>query len=142
MMKSLSPGRMFAGLLEAKGFAENLPRRLNQVIEAIAENRVRIQVDAIDEVLLMEGLQKIANRITMGLVLAAMIVASALLMRVETSFRILGYPGLAIVFFLAAALTGLWLVFNIVVHDLRAQKEAVRARQKKKRTAEGMADGR
>jgi len=75
-------------------------------------------------------------------VLAAMIVASALLMRVETSFRILGYPGLAIVFFLAAALTGLWLVFNIVLHDLRAQKDAVRARQKKKGVAEGMPDGR
>src|SRR5688572_26538128 len=132
MMKSLSPGKLFAGLLEAKGFAENLPRRLNELVDAIAENRVRVRVDAIDEVLLMEGLQKIANRITMGLIIAAMIVGAALLMRVETSFRILGYPGLAIVFFLAAAVTGLALVFNIVLHDLRAEKERVRAQQKKR----------
>jgi predicted unusual protein kinase regulating ubiquinone biosynthesis (AarF/ABC1/UbiB family) len=132
MMKSLSPGKLFAGLLEAKGFAENLPRRLNELVDAIAENRVRFQVDALDEVLLMEGLQKIANRITMGLIIAAMIVGAALLMRVETSFRILGYPGLAIVFFLAAAVTGLALVFNIVLHDLKAEKERVRAQQKKK----------
>jgi predicted unusual protein kinase regulating ubiquinone biosynthesis (AarF/ABC1/UbiB family) len=130
MMKSLSPGKLFAGLLEAKGFAENLPRRLNHLVDAIAENRVRVQVDAIDEVLLMEGLQKIANRITMGLVIAAMIIGAALLMRVETSFRIFGYPGIAIVFFLAAALSGLALVFNIVLHDLRAGKEGLRDRGK------------
>ena len=51
----------------------------------------------------MEGFQKVANRITVGLILAALIVGAALLMRVETTFRILGYPGLAILCFLAAA---------------------------------------
>ena len=135
MLKSLSPGRMFAGLLEAKEFTEKLPRRLNQLVDAISENRVRVRVDAIDEVLLMEGLQKIANRITMGLVIAAMIVGAALLMRVETSFRLLGYPGLAIVFFLAAAIIGLLLVANIFMHDLRAEKERVRIQAKKKHGA-------
>jgi ubiquinone biosynthesis protein len=132
MLKSLSPGKMFAGLLEAKEFAEKLPRRLNELVDAISENRVRVQVDAIDEVLLMEGLQKIANRITMGLIIAAMIVGAALLMPVETSFRIMGYPGLAILFFLAAAITGLFLVANILLHDLRAEKERVRAQAKRK----------
>src|SRR5688572_31334002 len=43
-----------------------------------------------------EGVQKIANRITLGLVLAGLIVGAALLTRVETTFRIMGYPGLAI----------------------------------------------
>jgi hypothetical protein len=44
----------------------------------------------------MEGLQKIANRVTSGLILAALIVGAALLMRVDTPFKIAGYPGLAI----------------------------------------------
>jgi hypothetical protein len=35
--------------------------------------------------------------------LAALIVDAAMLMRVETSWKVLGYPGLAIRFFLAAA---------------------------------------
>jgi predicted unusual protein kinase regulating ubiquinone biosynthesis (AarF/ABC1/UbiB family) len=126
MVKSLSPGKMFAGLLDAKEFAEKLPRRLNELVDAVSENRVRIKVDAIDEVLLMEGLQKVANRITIGLVVAAMIVGAALLMRVETTFRIFGYPGLAILFFLAAAITGLGLVWNIALHDLKAEKDRVR----------------
>jgi predicted unusual protein kinase regulating ubiquinone biosynthesis (AarF/ABC1/UbiB family) len=136
MVQSLSPGKMFAGLLEAKEFAEKLPRRLNQLIDSVSENRVRIKVDAINEVLLMEGLQKIANRITLGLVIASMIVGAALLMRVETSFRILGYPGLAMLLFLGAAVGGGTLVFNIVFHDLQAEKERVRAREKHRREAE------
>ena len=76
--------------------------------------------------LMHERMLKIANRITIGLILAAMIVGAALLMRVETSFRILGHPGLAIRFFLAAAVTGVVLVANIVVHDMRAEKARVR----------------
>jgi hypothetical protein len=74
-------------------------------------------VDAIDEKQLMAGLQKIANRITLGLVLAALILGAALLMRVETTFRILGYPGLAILLFLAAVVGGVLLVLNILLHD-------------------------
>ena len=83
-----------------------------------------MKVDAIDEELLLQGFQKVANRITMGLVLAAMIVGAAMLMRIETSFRILGYPGLAMVFFLAAAGGGLWLVFEILVTDAQTRKKA------------------
>ena len=83
-----------------------------------------VKVDAIDEHLLMEGIQKIANRITLGLVLAALIVGAAMLMDVPTSFRILGYPGLAIIFFIAAATGGLLLVFNILFYDEKAKKQA------------------
>ena len=48
---------------------------------------------------------------------AALIIGAALLMRVETSFRIWGYPGLAIIFFLFAAGAGVVLLFNILFYD-------------------------
>ena len=66
---------------------------------------------------MLEGLQKVANRITLGLILAAMIIGAAMLMRVETSFRILGYPGLAMLFFLAAAFGASWMAFGILRGD-------------------------
>ena len=58
-----------------------------------------------------------ANRITMGLLLAALIVGAALLMRIETEFRILGYPGLAIVFFLLDTGGGVALMLSILFKD-------------------------
>jgi ABC-type polysaccharide/polyol phosphate export permease len=79
-------------------------------------------VKAIDERLLTEGFQKVGNRVATGLVLAALIVGAAMLMRIETSFRIFGYPGLAIVLFLVAAGGGLALLVQILLHDVRAGK--------------------
>ena len=115
--RMISAAAMFSTLLETNELVQRLPRRLNTILESMAENQFRIGVDAIDEKQLMAGLQKIANRITLGLVLAALILGAALLMRVETSFRILGYPGLAILLFLAAVVGGVLLVLNIVLHD-------------------------
>jgi ubiquinone biosynthesis protein len=132
MVKSFSRGRMFDGLLELKSFAEKLPRRLNKLFDAVTENRLRIKVDAINEALLMEGMQKIANRVTMGLVISAMIVGAALLMRIDTQFRILGYPGIAILFFLAAGACAFAMMFNIVIHDIRASKGKLKARERQK----------
>jgi predicted unusual protein kinase regulating ubiquinone biosynthesis (AarF/ABC1/UbiB family) len=117
MLKQASPAAMFSTLLETNELVQRLPRRLNTILDNMAENQFRIEVDAIDERQLMAGLQKIANRITLGLVLAALILGAALLMRVETTFRILGYPGLAMLLFLAAVVGCVLLVLNIVLHD-------------------------
>jgi uncharacterized membrane protein len=78
---------------------------------------LKISVDAIDERTLIVGFQKVANRITVGLILASLIVGAAMLMRVDTSFRIWGYPGLAIIFFLVAAGGGIALLINILFYD-------------------------
>jgi ubiquinone biosynthesis protein len=117
LMKSLSPGNLFSGVLELKDLVQRLPARLNKIIDAIANNEMKISVDAIDEKTLVLGFQKVANRITVGLIIAALIVGAAMMMRVETSFRIWGYPGLAILLFLAAAGAGIFLLINILFYD-------------------------
>jgi len=117
LLKSLSPGNLFSGVLELKDLVQRLPARLNKIIDAIANNEMKISVDAIDEKTLVLGFQKVANRITVGLIIAALIVGAAMMMRVETSFRIWGYPGLAILLFLAAAGAGVFLLVNILFYD-------------------------
>jgi hypothetical protein len=64
----------------------------------------------------------------MGLILAALIVGAAMLMRVETNFRILGYPGLAILCFVGAAAGALALLVSIVKSDLKANPRKKRPR--------------
>jgi ubiquinone biosynthesis protein len=123
MLKNLSPGNIFSGVIEMKDFVQRLPGRFNKILDKVADNQIQVKVDAIDEVKLMEGLQKIANRITLGLVLAALIISAAMLMSVPTTFRIFGYPGLAMMFFLAAATGGVILVFNILFGDEKARKK-------------------
>jgi len=117
LMKSLSPGNLFSGVLELKDLVQRLPARINKILDAIANNEMKISVDAIDEKTLIVGFQKVANRITVGLIIAALIVGAAMMMRVETTFRIWGYPGLAILLFLAAAGGGVVLLINILFYD-------------------------
>ena len=124
MLQSASPGHLAATLLEGKEFVEKLPGRVNRVLDQLAENQFRIKVDAIEETVLIEGLQKIANRIATGVVLAALIVGAALLMQVPTTFRIFGYPGLAMLFFLAAAAGGFGLIAAIVAGDRAKRKRS------------------
>jgi ubiquinone biosynthesis protein len=117
LLKSLSPGNLFSGVLELKDLAQRLPGRINKIIDAIANNELKFSVDAIDEKTLVVGFQKVANRITVGLIIAALIVGAAMMMRVETTFRIWGYPGLAILLFLAAAGGGVVLLISILFYD-------------------------
>ena len=123
LMTSVEPGRIMTGVLEVKEFVEKFPARINKILDVIGNNELKIGVDAIDERVVLDGLQKVANRITIGLVLAALIVGAALLMRVETSFRLFGYPGLPMIFFLLAAIGALILIFNILLYDKKPKKK-------------------
>jgi predicted unusual protein kinase regulating ubiquinone biosynthesis (AarF/ABC1/UbiB family) len=123
MAKSLTPSNVLGTFIETKEFLERLPHRLNKIMDGFAENNIKVTVDAFDEAKLMAGFQKVANRITVGLILAALIIGAAMLMRIESSFKILGYPGIAMVFFLAAAIGGIALVINILFSDEQPSKK-------------------
>jgi len=123
ILRSVEPNNLLSGVVDLKQFVEKLPMRVNRILDAAGNNELRFKVDAIDEKVVLEGLQKVANRITLGLVVAALIVGAAMLMRVETTFRIFGYPGLAMIFFLMAAAAGLLLVFNILFYDEKRRRK-------------------
>jgi ubiquinone biosynthesis protein len=123
MVKNLSPGQIFSGLLEMNELVRRLPERANRAFDAVAENGLELRVRVPEEAWLLEGMQKISNRITVGLVSAALIVAAAMMMQVPTRFRILGYPGLAMLLFVGAAALGVVLVTDVVVRDVRARRD-------------------
>ena len=117
MLQELKPDNFFAQALEAKKLTEKLPERLNTITEKLANNEFEIKIDAIDEQRLTDGFQKVANRISIGLIIAALIIGAALLMRIPSTFTLLGYPGLAMILFSIAAVIGLWLVLKMMLKD-------------------------
>ena len=66
-------------------FGASLPRAINTVLEQMANNRLKVHVEAIDETRLILGLKKIANRITLGLLPASLIIGAGLPARTPTS---------------------------------------------------------
>jgi ubiquinone biosynthesis protein len=124
MWKSISPTNLAASILDIKEFVGTLPNRLSRILDSIANAELEVKVKAVDVSLLMTAFHKIANRITSGLILAALIIGASLLMQVKTEFTIFGYPGLAMIFFMAAAAGGFHLLISIFLHDHRDEKKS------------------
>ncbi len=122
MMKNVSPSRMFSNMLEMNELVQKLPGRVNRALEAITEDGIEVRVRVPEEKWLLQGMQKISNRIAVSLVASALIVSAAMMMRVETRYQILGYPGVAMILFMGAAALGLLLVIDILVSDVRQRR--------------------
>lgn len=117
MRRDFSLNQLYSVVLDAKEFIEATPQQLGRILELIAENRLKVEVDAIDETVLIVALQKIANRVAAGLLLAAIIIGAALMMHIETSFTVFGYPGIAMIFFLIAVAGASKLLWDIFWKD-------------------------
>jgi ubiquinone biosynthesis protein len=126
MWKQVTPSKFLGTLLEMKDFLGGLPGRLTKILDAVANAELELKIKTPDTEHLMAGFQKVANRITTGLILAALIIGAALLMQVNTTFRIMGYPGFAMLCFLFAAAGGAWLVLSIAVKDHKDKKRSRR----------------
>lgn len=124
LKKNFTPGNVLSSVLELKDFVGGLPPRVNKILDALGDPQLELFIRPRDKHQLLAGLNHSANRVTAGLLLAALIVGAALLMRVPTEFQLFGYPGLAMICFLAAAAGGIILLVNIVLQDRKHKRRA------------------
>ena len=120
----LSPGGIMAAAVEAKEFTAMLPKRANCILEQLAAGEFHVQVHAIDEERLHTVLQRVANRVTLGIVIAATILGAALLARVPSRTQVLGVPVVALFFFVFAVCAGVALTVWIVTTDRRVARRS------------------
>lgn len=117
LRQELLPENILSNLVEVKKLSKHLPERLNKITENLARNEFSMKIEAIDEKRFTDGFQKVANRITLGLIITGMIIGAAMMMRIPTRFTILGYPGIAMIFFLLAAISSILLGYTILFGD-------------------------
>ncbi|GAA5072664.1 AarF/UbiB family protein [Lysobacter panacisoli] len=119
--RSLSLPAMAVEAVELQGLVQDAPRKLSAALSLLAENRLQVRITGLQESRLMENLQKIANRIAAGVIVAALILASALLLRGAGSGQPNRYEWLALVLFLVATALGLGLVISALLRDRKAR---------------------
>lgn len=124
VMRSASPSNLVSAALEAKDLVEHLPRRVNKVLDSLAEGRFHINVDGLEEADLMRSVQKLANRFAAGLAVAAFVLAAAIFSVPTGGPKWMGVSGFTIVFLGLAFLVGAGLLFSTVRHDLPQRKRA------------------
>ncbi len=109
--RELSPQRLFQIAASTTDLVSALPRRLDTITERMARNDFAFRVDTPQLPMLLKGMQQIANRIFMGLVLAGLLIASSSLLQY---WRRLGVVAIVI-----AAALGLYMVITILINDRR-----------------------
>jgi len=107
--RDLNPRRLFQLATEGNDLLVALPHRLDLITSRMASNEFQTKIEVPQITLMMEALQKVANRVFSGLVIAGLLVASAMLMAYR---RVLGTAG-----FVFAGVLGVWMVLAILWSD-------------------------
>ena len=126
MLETARPAKVLRSALDAAAFAEQLPGRLNKVLESVAEGRLTLRLEGLDEASVIRGAQKMANRVVAGVMIAAFVVAAALFSGTSHGTTVWGYPVLTVVFLGLAVLTGVWVAVGVLRRDLPQRRDAVR----------------
>jgi len=104
--RDLNPRRLFQLATEGNDLLVALPHRLDLITSRMASNEFQTKIEVPQITLMMEALQKVANRVFSGLVIAGLLVASAMLMAYR---RVLGTAG-----FVFAGVLCVWMVWAIL----------------------------
>lgn len=126
--QAFSPTRLAGDALEVQALLQEAPRRISTILSLLSENRLQMRVTGLQESRLTENLQKIANRVAAGVIVAALILASAMLMRGDVAGpRLFGYPAVAMAMFLVASALGLGIVISVLLRDHRPKAREERS---------------
>ena len=113
-----SPEAIFHGvralLLKLAAAPTRFPKRIGDIVEKMERGKLRIGFEHRNLDGLQSTLEKIFSRLTMGVILGAMIIGSSLIITTGIPPIVYGYPLLGLAGYLISAILGMWLVFDIL----------------------------
>lgn len=93
-----------------------LPRQLSNIIEQLEHGDLAIGLEHRNLSGLTKTLEAISNRLTLGIITAAMIIGSSMIITTGVRPLLFGYPALGLIGYLLSACFGLWLIIDIFRH--------------------------
>ncbi len=124
LQQKFQPRNFYPALLDLNQLAIEFPHRAREIIDMTANGKMTVGIKIAQAEEFLGGIHKIANRITVGVVIAALLISSSLMTRVPTRFQIFGYPGLAMLGYLAAFAAAAYLIATTFVNDRRDKERA------------------
>ncbi len=105
--------RLLANLGDALRLLQNLPQRLESLLNQTEKGELALQLkhEGLDP--LTRAVQEGASRVTVGLIVAALIVGSSMIITTGVEPKLFGLPALGVVGYLISGVIGLWLVWSV-----------------------------
>lgn len=98
---------------EALALVAGLPQDLSRLLRAARRGRLEIHIDLTHLKRVGNQLDSAANRLAIGIVVAALIIGSSIIMTVPGGPSLLGLPFFGLLGFLGAVAGGVWLLLSI-----------------------------
>ncbi|MBU1274189.1 MAG: phosphotransferase [Proteobacteria bacterium] len=106
--------RLLTNLSDTLHLLQNLPRRLESLLSQLEKGEMALQLKHEGLVPLTRALQEGASRVTVGLIVAALIVGSSMIITTGVEPKLFGLPALGVVGYVISGVIGLWLVWSII----------------------------
>jgi ubiquinone biosynthesis protein len=116
LTQKFHPRNFYPALLDLNQLALDLPRRTREIVDLTAGGKLTLGIKLAQAEEFLSGMHKIANRITIGVVIAALLISSSLMMRV--------YPNLAVVGYVLASAAAFYLIVSTFLRDRKDREKA------------------
>jgi len=105
---------LFTASVDLRDLLVTFPFELKRIVKKLGKGRLSFtfQHKGLDKLIL--ELDRSSNRVSFSLIIAAIIVGSSLIMRLETKYTLFGYPLFGILGYIFAGVLGVWLVIAIL----------------------------
>ncbi len=124
LQQKFNPRNFYPALLDLNQLVLDLPHRTREILDLTAAGRLTFGIKLTQAEVFLAGVHKLANRLTVGLVIGALLLSSSLIMRNPTGPRLFGYPAFAMIGYLIAALAAVYLIVSTLVRDHRDEERA------------------
>lgn len=105
--------RGWHGIRDMLSLVGGLPQDVSRLLRAARRGRLEIHIDILHLKRVGNQLDSAANRLTVGIVVAALIIGSSIVMTVPGGPTLLGLPFFGLLGFVGALLGSLWLLISI-----------------------------
>jgi len=106
--------RSWRAASEALSLVADLPHDLSRLLRAARRGRLEVHIDVTHLKHVGNQLDGAANRLVVGIVVAALIIGSSIVMTVSGGPTLLGLPLFGLIGYLGAAAGGIWLLLSIL----------------------------
>ena len=118
LIRKLNPARLldFLGenIFEFEHLLKVLPRSISKTLLKLEEGKINIEMEHKNLDTLSGTLDRTTNRISLALIISALIIGSSLIMQTDKGILLLGFPFLGIIGFVISAVLGIALVISIL----------------------------
>lgn len=116
LIQKFNPRNFYPALLDLNQLLLDFPHRAREIVDMTAAGRLSFGIKLTQAEEFLAGIHKIANRIAVGIVIAALLISSSLMMRTSPTIALIGY--------VLASVAAFYLIFSTLVRDRKDREKA------------------